>query len=51
MTEPPSKESREACWNARDAFWKCLDDNEENREKCLKQRAEFEKNCSKTWVS
>ncbi|KAI8901470.1 cytochrome oxidase c subunit VIb-domain-containing protein [Globomyces pollinis-pini] len=25
--KPPSKSSRKDCWNARDAYFKCLDDN------------------------
>jgi cytochrome c oxidase assembly factor 6 len=46
-----SKEGREKCWFARDLYWKCLDDNENEGKKCLKQRELFEKDCSKTWVN
>lgn len=46
-----SKDGREKCWNARDAFWKCLDINKEDKEKCKAERELFEKNCSKTWVT
>lgn len=48
--EAPSKEARELCWKARDSYWKCLDDTKENKDKCLKQREEYEKQCSKAWV-
>lgn len=45
-----SKDGRQVCWDARDKFWHCLDLNNEDRLKCLKERESFEKNCSKTWV-
>ncbi len=46
-----SKEGREKCWTARDLYWKCLDDNQNEGKKCLKQRELFENDCSKTWVN
>ncbi len=45
-----SKDGREKCWNARDTFWKCLDVNKEDHDKCKAERELYEKNCSKTWV-
>ena len=50
MTDVVSKEGRKVCWDARDAYWKCLDENEQVKEKCKAQREAYEKNCSKTWV-
>lgn len=46
-----SKDGREKCWKARDAFWQCLTENGEDKEKCKKERELFENNCSKTWVN
>ncbi len=48
--EPPSKEDREICWNSRDEYWKCLDSNNDIKEKCLNERSKYEKKCSKIWV-
>ncbi|KAL1973131.1 hypothetical protein VTN31DRAFT_6673 [Thermomyces dupontii] len=55
----PDRSSREQCYNARDAFFACLDRHDildavkndaEARRKCGKEIAEFESACSKTWV-
>lgn len=51
MAEAPSKQERQACWNARDAYWKCVEDSDNNLVNCKKFRDEYEKNCSKTWVN
>ena len=50
MTDVVSKEGRKACWDSRDRYWKCLDENENAKEKCRPQLDAYEKNCSKTWV-
>lgn len=47
----PLKKERERCWNFRDKYWKCLDKNNDDKEKCLEMRKEFENYCSKQWVS
>ncbi|RWS27022.1 cytochrome C oxidase: subunit VIb/COX12-like protein [Leptotrombidium deliense] len=44
----PTKESREKCWNSRDRYWYCLDN--ETEDKCKSLRNEFEKCCPQTWV-
>jgi len=46
----PNKEERQQCWDARDLFWKCLDEGADDFEKCKDQRQMFEKNCTKTWL-
>lgn len=55
----PDRTSRQRCWEGRDLFFTCLDDNniidalkddKEARRKCAKEIAEFETACSKTWV-
>lgn len=50
MTAAPNKAERQKCWQARDAFWKCLDESADDRTKCKNQRNVFEENCSKQWV-
>jgi cytochrome c oxidase assembly factor 6 len=45
------KKYREKCWLARDDYWKCLDLNKEDKEKCLKIRQLFESSCPATWVT
>ena len=47
----PLKESRQKCWDARDLYFKCLDENNDDKTKCQKNRGEFENSCSKTWVN
>ncbi|KAM4772672.1 cytochrome c oxidase assembly factor 6 homolog isoform 1-T2 [Rhinophrynus dorsalis] len=49
MSAPTAKE-RQACWNARDAFWKCMEDNNEEISKCQKARHCFESNCPQQWI-
>ncbi|PLB53057.1 hypothetical protein P170DRAFT_434782 [Aspergillus steynii IBT 23096] len=55
----PDRSSRKRCWEGRDLFFSCLDDNnildaikddKEARRKCGKEIAEFETACSRTWV-
>lgn len=47
----PNKAEREKCWIARDSFWKCLEDNNDDADKCKSQRQQFEGSCNKQWVS
>ncbi|KAL3048348.1 cytochrome c oxidase assembly factor 6 homolog [Trematomus bernacchii] len=49
MSAPNSSE-RKACWDSRDLLWKCLDDNGDKAESCLKFQGEFESNCPAQWV-
>ncbi|KAB8228326.1 hypothetical protein ETB97_003665 [Aspergillus alliaceus] len=55
----PDRSSRQKCWEGRDLFFSCLDDNnildaikedKEARRKCGKEIAEFESACAKAWV-
>lgn len=45
-----SKEGRQKCWDAKDAFWTCLNTNNQDATKCKTERLNFEHDCSKTWV-
>lgn len=47
----PSMKERQACWEARDKLWKCLDENMEDTSKCDKSRCSFESVCPQQWVS
>uniref|UniRef100_A0A480IWY5 Cytochrome c oxidase assembly factor 6 homolog isoform X1 n=1 Tax=Sus scrofa TaxID=9823 RepID=A0A480IWY5_PIG len=46
----PSMKERQACWGARDAYWKCLDENTEDASQCKKLRSSFESSCPQQWV-
>lgn len=55
----PDRTSRQKCWEGRDRFFACLDNNDiidsvkgdkEARKKCAKEIAEFESACSAAWV-
>ena len=53
--EVPLKQSREACWGARDAYWGCLDaagveEEEAKKNNCAALRRDFESACAGTWV-
>jgi len=53
MSPPPTKADRERCYNARDDFWKCLTNKEENPHKdvnCDKLRSIYVNNCPSVWV-
>jgi hypothetical protein len=50
MSAPPLKAERLQCWNARDDYWKCLDENNGESSMCEKLRKPFEGYCSKQWV-
>ncbi|XP_059062016.1 cytochrome c oxidase assembly factor 6 homolog [Achroia grisella] len=51
----PNKEQRKACWDSRDRYWECLDnqnikDNSERPKACIEFRRAFEKSCPTQWV-
>jgi len=51
-----SREDRSKCWEARDAYFSCLDAAEvvvagTEGSKCAEQRKLYEQNCAKSWVS
>ena len=58
-TETPnaiSRQDRSKCWEARDAYFACLDAAEvvvagTEGSKCAAQRKSYEQNCAKSWVS
>ncbi|XP_074662446.1 cytochrome c oxidase assembly factor 6 homolog [Tubulanus polymorphus] len=50
MAAAPSQAERKKCWFARDLYWKCLDENNDDKSKCLKLREQFENTCSLSWV-
>jgi hypothetical protein len=43
-------EAQEICWKARDAYFTCLVDNEEDKSKCLDQKRVFDQSCLPSWV-
>ena len=45
------KEQREDCWKARDTFWKCMNNNEQDGTKCMEERKPFEELCPQQWVT
>lgn len=47
----PNKAIREKCNAARDAFFACLDKNDDNETPCKALRQVFETDCPKIWVS
>lgn len=60
FAEAPDRTTRAQCWEARDAFFRCLDQHtildavqqdKAAREKCGKDLAEFERDCASSWVS
>ncbi|KAK7104308.1 hypothetical protein V1264_019048 [Littorina saxatilis] len=46
----PKSEERKKCWDARDEYWQCMTDNNEDQTKCSAPRTQFEANCVKQWV-
>jgi cytochrome c oxidase assembly factor 6 len=51
-----SREDRSKCWEARDAYFACLDAAEvvvagTEGSKCASQQKLYEQNCAKSWVS
>lgn len=59
MKDFPDKQSRTACWEARDRYWECLDkyapnfnrnnQSEKEPKECVELRKLFEKECPSTW--
>lgn len=49
MAAPTMKE-RQACWGARDEYWRCLDEHTEDASRCEKLRSSFESSCPQQWV-
>lgn len=58
--EAPDRVKRAKCWDSRDAYFKCLDENnildaignKDTAEKaCGKESQSFEQNCASSWVS
>ncbi|KAH9905766.1 oxidoreductase-like protein [Xylariomycetidae sp. FL2044] len=58
----PDRTERKQCWNARDNFYKCLDNNDvidslngEGKKKadklCAQENKAFEDNCATAWVT
>eukprot|EP00070_Physeter_catodon_P030815 XP_028337709.1 cytochrome c oxidase assembly factor 6 homolog isoform X2 [Physeter catodon] len=46
----PSMKERQACWGARDEYWKCLDENPEDAAQCKKLRSSLESSCPRQWI-
>lgn len=54
-----NKDQRQACWNARDTYWSCIDDKAPKYQatsgaaepkECLQLRKLFETSCPSQWV-
>ncbi|XP_028903547.1 cytochrome c oxidase assembly factor 6 homolog [Ornithorhynchus anatinus] len=46
----PSRQERAACWDARDRYWRCLDDNGDDASRCRHARGPFEATCPQQWI-
>lgn len=49
------REDRQQCWDARDAYFACLDQSGvvkagEEKGACVAQESVYAKNCAKSWV-
>ncbi|XP_036309296.1 cytochrome c oxidase assembly factor 6 homolog [Pipistrellus kuhlii] len=49
MAAPTMKE-RQACWGARDEYWRCLDEHEGDAGPCRTLRRSFEASCPQQWI-
>ncbi len=56
---PMKRSERQQCWDARDRYFKCLDQNDildsikdarQAKEKCGREEQGFEKDCATSWV-
>ncbi|XP_072946608.1 cytochrome c oxidase assembly factor 6 homolog isoform X2 [Epargyreus clarus] len=52
----PDKAQRKTCWDARDRYWECLDDENIKDSSlipkvCAELRRAFEKSCPSKWVT
>ncbi|KAF8313576.1 hypothetical protein DL93DRAFT_2113798 [Clavulina sp. PMI_390] len=51
-----TREERKKCWEARDAYYSCLDaagvvkPGSETSRQCRAESKTFEKNCAKSWI-
>ena len=45
-----NKAAREACYGARDEYWRCFKSSGEKKGSCPAERAKFEEACPATWV-
>ncbi|KIM37347.1 hypothetical protein M413DRAFT_448628 [Hebeloma cylindrosporum] len=51
----PNRQDRQKCWEARDAYFACLDDagvvkaGEEGKA-CSKEKRLYEDNCARSWI-
>jgi cytochrome c oxidase assembly factor 6 len=59
VPQAPGRNERAHCWEARDKFFNCLDQNKIVNaikdkdlagERCGKEGVDFEKNCASSWV-
>lgn len=50
MERAPNTEERKVCWDARDAHFKCLQENNEDVESCKQTFEKFNQRCPKRWV-
>lgn len=46
----PNKAEREKCWSSKDAFWNCMEKNNDNAVACAELRKVYEASCTKQWV-
>ncbi|XP_055495237.1 cytochrome c oxidase assembly factor 6 homolog [Leucoraja erinacea] len=46
----PTAEERKNCWGARDKYWQCLDQTDEDFSLCQKSRILFEGSCPQQWI-
>ncbi|CAN2391535.1 Cytochrome c oxidase assembly factor 6 homolog [Pristimantis euphronides] len=46
----PSAQERRACWDAKDRYWQCLEDNQEDAARCQQMRQGFEGLCPRQWI-
>ncbi|XP_032881799.1 cytochrome c oxidase assembly factor 6 homolog [Amblyraja radiata] len=46
----PTAEERKNCWGARDKYWQCLDQTDEDFSQCQKSRILFEGSCPQQWI-
>lgn len=51
LVDHVDQSTKEKCFASRDAYWKCLDDNNDNEEVCQQQRMVHESLCPDLWVS
>lgn len=52
----PDKQTRKVCWDSRDRYWACLDDqnvedSSERPKACAELRRVFENSCPSQWVT